>query len=186
MLEDSKIMDLFDARDERAIAALSEKYGSTCGRISENILKNQSDAEECVNDAYLAVWNAIPPAKPNPLSTFLFRIVRNISIAKYHANTSAKRNSRYDVALEELEECLGGFSDVEQEAQANELSACLDRFLDILDRESRLMFMCRYWCSDSVSDIAKVFGTSAHTVSVRLFRIREKLKKYLIKEGYEV
>lgn len=93
MLEDSKIIELFFARIEQAIVELSEKYGTVCNRIARNILKNDLDAEECVNDTYLAAWNTIPPQKPDPLRTYIFRIVRNIAIAKYHSNTSIKRNS---------------------------------------------------------------------------------------------
>ncbi len=183
-MEDSKILDLFYARDEQAIAALSAKYGAVCKRISKNILKNELDAEECVNDAYFAAWNTIPPEKPETLKTFLLRIVRNISVTRYHANTSVKRNSYYDVALDELAECLFDFCTVDGEMEAGELARQIDRFLDGLERESRLMFMCRYWYSDSISEIAEKFGMASHNVSVRLSRIREKLKKYLMKEGY--
>ncbi len=186
MIEDSKIIDLFLARNEQAIIELSAKYGAVCSRISKNILKNEFDAEECVNDTYLAVWNKIPPENPNPLKTYVFRIVRNISTTKYHSNTSAKRNSYYDVALDELENCLISIATVESEMEAKELSKHIDHFLDTLDKESRLMFMCRYWCSDSLSDIAEKFQTNSHNVSVRLSRIRKKFKKYLMKEGFVV
>lgn len=186
MLEDSKIIELFFARAEQAIVELSAKYGTVCSRIARNILKNDLDAEECVNDTYLAVWNTIPPQKPNPLRTYIFRIVRNISIAKYHANTSVKRNSYYDVALEELESCLAAFVTVEQEIAASELSRQIDRFLDTLDKESRVMFVRRYWYSDSISAIAEMFQISNHNVSVRLSRTRDKLKSHLKKEGFEI
>lgn len=186
MLEDSKIIELFFARVEQAIVELSAKYGTGCGRIARNILKNDLDAEECVNDTYLAVWNTIPPQKPDPLRSYVYRIVRNISIAKYHANTSVKRNSYYDVALEELESCLPAFSTVEQEIEAKELSWLLDGFLGTLDRESRIMFVRRYWYADSISEIAERFQISENNVSVRLSRIRKKLKKYLKKEGAEI
>ena len=134
MLEDSKIIELFFARVEQAIIELSAKYGTICGRIAKNILKNNLDAEECVNDAYLAAWNTIPPQKPDPLRAYIFRIVRNIAIAKYHANTSKKRNSYYDVALEELESCLIASNAVEQEIEADELSRKIDSFLAVLDK----------------------------------------------------
>ncbi len=186
MTEDSKIIDLFFARDEQAIAELAEKYGTVCHRVSENILKSELDAKECVNDAYLAAWNAIPPEKPNPLKTFILRIVRNISIAKYHANTAQKRNSYYDEALDELHECLAGSMTIEQELEAATLAKQFDIFLDGLGKESRLMFMCRYYCSESIEEIAAKFGTSKHNVSARLSRIREKLKKHLMKEGFEL
>ena len=105
-MEDKRIIDLFFARSELAIEALAAKYGALCSRIAENILGDSMDAEECVNDAYLGVWNSVPPQRPDPLRSFLCRIVRNLSISRYHANTAKKRNSSYDVALEELEGIL--------------------------------------------------------------------------------
>ena len=186
MLEDSKIIELFFARAEQAIVELSEKYGTVCGRIARNILKNDLDAEECVNDTYLAAWNTIPPQKPNPLRTYIFRIVRNISIARYHANASVKRNSIYDVALDELESCLAAALTVEQEISVEELSLQIDLFLDTLDKENRVMFVRRYWYSDSISDIAEMFQITNHNVSVRLSRTRDKLKTHLKKEGFEI
>lgn len=186
MLEDSKIIKLFFERAEQAIVELSAKYGTVCKRIARNILKNDLDAEECVNDTYLAAWNTIPPQRPDPLRTYIFRIVRNIAITKYHANTSEKRNSYYDVALDELESCLAASITVEQEIAASELSKQIDLFLDTLDKENRVMFVRRYWYSDSISDIAEMFQITNHNVSVRLSRTREKLKIYLMKEGYEL
>lgn len=186
MLEDSKIIELLYARNEQAIRELSVKYGAVCSRIAGNILKNNLDAEECVNDTYLAAWNTIPPEKPEPLRAYIFRIVRNIAIAKYHANASIKRNSYYDVALEELENCLSACVTVEQEMEGKELSQLIDRFLGTLDQESRILFVRRYWYSDSVSELAGKFRISSNNVSVRLSRIRKKLKKYLRKEGIAI
>lgn len=57
MLEDVKIIELFFARTEQAIAELAAKYGSTCKRIANNILKCEPDAEECVNDAFFRRHN---------------------------------------------------------------------------------------------------------------------------------
>ncbi len=182
-MEDSKIIELFWARDEQAILELSAKYGDVCSRVSGNILKNTLDAEECLNDALLAIWNRIPPERPKPLKSFLLRIVRNISIARYHANTAQKRNSYYDVALDELADCI---ADPVNALECGELSRLLDRFLDTLDRDSRVMFLYRYWCSESPGTIAEKFGTNAHYISVRLSRIRKKLKLYLEKEGIYV
>lgn len=185
-MDDSKIIDLFYARSEQAIVELSKKYGAVCAKVAGNILNNRLDAEECVNDAYLGAWNTIPPQYPSPLLTYLCRIVRNLSIMKYHFNTAGKRNSHYDVALDELEECLASAVTVEAEISARELSQMLDRFLDTLGRENRVMFVRRYWYSDSVSDIAERLHMNSNQVSVRLSRIRGKLKTYLKKEGYDV
>ena len=101
-LDDRKIIELFFERSEQAIIELSKKYGSVCSKVAFNILNNTQDTEECVNDAYLGTWNTIPPQNPNPLLSYVCRIVRNLAIKKYHTNTAAKRNSIYDVALDEL------------------------------------------------------------------------------------
>lgn len=185
-LDDNKIVELFYERSEQAIVELSQKYGSVCTKIAYNILNNRLDAEECVNDMYLGAWNTIPPQNPNPLLSYICRIVRNLAIKKYHANTAVKRNSIYDVALEELENCFPASVSVEDEFNANEVARIIDAFLETLDKENRIMFVRRYWYSDSIADLAKLFCTSKHNVSVRLFRIRERLKKHLIKEGVSI
>ncbi len=185
-MDDSKIIELFFERSEQAIVELSNKYGDACKKIALNILKNVHDAEECVNDAYLGAWNTIPPEKPSPLFAYICRIVRNLSIKRYHQNTAKKRNSYYDVALDELEDCLPDATTVEDEVNANELSALLDDFLDLLDKTNRIMFVRRYWFSDSVSDIASMFNMSKHNVTVRLARTREKLRQYLTKKGVQI
>jgi RNA polymerase sigma-70 factor (ECF subfamily) len=185
-VDDSKIIDLLFERSEQAIAALSQKYEAVCNAVARNILKNSLDAEECVNDSFLAIWNTIPPRKPNPLLTYICRIVRNLSIKKYHANTALKRNSFYDAALDELEDCLASPANVENELAAKELTLLLDSFLDTLDKENRMMFVRRYWYSDSISDIAARFQISSNNVTVRLFRTRNKLQIYLRKAGFEI
>lgn len=183
-MDDSKIIAMFFARSEQALTALAEKYGKLCQTIAANILGNTEDAEECVNDTYLAVWNTIPPQKPNPLRTYLCKITRNIAVTRYHSNTAQKRNSHYDIALDELEKCLFSEETVESHAFAKELSHLLDRFLSDLDKRSRVMFVRRYWYADSVAQIAKDFGMRPNSVSVQLSRIRSKLRAFLIKEGY--
>ena len=183
-IDDSKIIGLFYARSEQAIVELSQKYGSVCRRVAGNILSNPYDAEECVNDAYLGAWNTIPPQNPDPLLTYVCRIVRNLAIAKYHSITAQRRNSYYDVALGELEECLASSETVEDSLTAKELSAALDRFLDTLDKENHVIFVRRYWYSDSISEIAERMGMRRNNVSVHLSRTRDRLRKYLKKEGY--
>ena len=182
-MEDSKIIELFYERSEQAIVELSNKYGSVCTKVANNILNNSRDTEECVNDAYLGAWDSIPPQKPNPLLSYVCRIVRNLAIKKYHANTAAKRNSTYDVALDELENCFPASNSVEDEFNAREVARIIDAFLETLDTENRILFVRRYWHSDSITELAELFHTSSHNISVRLSRTREKLKRHLIKEG---
>ncbi len=185
-LNDSKIIELFYARSEQAIIELSQKYGAICTKVAGNILNDRRDTEECVNDAYLGVWNTVPPQKPDPLPSYLCRIVRNLAIKKYHTNTAAKRNSMYDVALDELENCFPASNAVEDTFQAVETARMIDAFLETLDKKRRILFVRRYWYSDSITDIAHLFQISNHAVSVRLARIRAKLKKYLIEKGVSI
>ena len=185
-MEDSKIIALFFARSEQAITELSIKYGKLCLHIADNILGNPSDAEECVNDAYLGAWNTIPPQKPNPLRTYLCKIVRNIAITRYHTNTATIRNSHYDVALDELQDCLFSLDTPETTLEAKELSHLLDHFLATLDTRSRVMFVRRYWYSDSIMQIAERFRMKPNSVSVHLSRTRNKLRKFLFQEGYRI
>ena len=180
-MEDEKIVDLFFERSEQAIRELDTKYGKLCRRLSCNIVNNAQDAEECVSDAYLGAWNAIPPARPNPLPGYLCKIVRNISLKAYHSKEAAKRSSAYTVAMEEIEGCLADPNTVESEVEAGELAQIIARFLDTLTAENRVIFMRRYWFADSCREIAGLVGLTEKNVTVRLTRIRQKLKEYLIK-----
>ena len=183
-MDDPKIIELFFARREEAIEALAEKYGGACRRLASNILGSARDAEECVNDAYLGCWNSIPPRRPDPLSTYVLRITRNLAITRYHKNTALKRNSHYDAALEELSEILPAAETAETALEAAELSAALNRFLEGLDSRERAVFLRRYWYGESVSAIAVFFDLRANTVSQTLGRTRKKLAKFLKKEGW--
>ena len=182
-MNDTKIKDLFFERNEKAIHALSEKYGKICKTIAFNVLRSESDAEECVNDALLAVWNAIPPQNPDSLAAFVYRIARNIATERYRKNTAQKRNGFYDVTLSELEDCLPS-DDAFSALEAKELSALFNQFLGTLKEEERVIFVKRFWYSKSVAEIAEDIGISAHAVSVKLSRTKEKLKKFLNQKGF--
>ena len=179
MTDDERIIALFFDRSEQAIQELDEKYGKACRRLSYGIVNSEQDAEECVNDAYLGAWNAIPPAHPSPLLSFILRIVRNISLNRYWKTEAGKRSSRYTVALAEIEDCIADNKTVEAELDARELAHILEEFLDALSRENRVIFLRRYWFADSYREIAALTGLSEKNVSVRLTRIREKLRVFL-------
>ncbi len=184
-MDDARIVELFWHRSEDAISELSAKYGCTLSRVAENILGSRPDAEECVNDTYLACWNTIPPENPKQLLAYACRIVRNISISKHRKNTAMKRRGNsYERALDELEASLTSPETVEEAISSDELSRTINDFLGRLDTESRVMFVRRYYYSDPVSEIAKLTGMSGRAVSVKLFRIREKLRAHLIERGY--
>ena len=179
MIEDEKIIDLFFNRSEKAIQELDIKYGKVCHKLSYNILNNKQDAEECVNDAYLGAWNAIPPARPIPLLTYICKIIRNISLKIYYRKEAAKRSSHYTIAMEEIEACIAAPNTVEAEIETRELARIIEDFLNTLTVENRVIFMRRYWFSDSYKDIAEFVGLSEKNISVRLTRIRQKMKDYL-------
>lgn len=181
-MEDEKIIELFFERDEHAIKELDTKYGSFFYKIAYNILNSTSDAEECVNDAYLGTWNAIPPNRPNPLIAFVSKIVRNHSLMRYRANKAKKRNTIYDAALSELEHCLASRNTTEDMIDEKVLSGIIESFLDTLSKENRVLFMRRYWFSESYGEIAKRMGMTEKVVSVRLTRIRKRMRAYLIKK----
>ena len=186
-MEDKEIIGLYLDRNEQAIAATSEKYGSYCKTISVNILKNDEDAEECVNDTYMKTWNAIPPQIPVIFSAFLGKIVRNISFNRYRQNTSQKRGgSDMPLILDELGEIVSGKESVEDEIDKKELLRDINGFLNSISEYKRGIFIRRYWYSDKVSDIAQRYGRSENSVSVELNRIRKKLSDHLLKRGYEL
>ncbi len=180
MIDDEKIIELFFERSEQGIRELDIKYGKVCHTLSYHIVGNRQDAEECVNDAYLSAWNAIPPARPDPLLSYLVKIVRNISLKIYWRKKAAKRSSHYTIALEEIEECIADKKSVEDEIEARQLARIIEDFLDTLSLENRVIFMRRYWFSDSYKEIARFVGLSEKNISVRLTRIREKMKQYLM------
>ena len=181
-MEDQFIIKLFFERSESAIAELDKKYGKLCKTISQNILKDKEDAKECLNDTYLAVWNAIPPNNPKPLQTYVCKIARNLSLKKYHRNIAQKRNHYYDVVLEELEECMETGQNIEQEILAKELAEKINIFLGKLKTKERVIFVLRYWYCFSPDEIAGRMKMTSNSVNVHLYRTREKLKKYLGEE----
>ena len=183
-MDDNAIIELFFARSEQAIRELDGKYGKVCHSLSYNILHSRQDAEECVNDAYLGTWDAIPPARPNPLLAFLCRIVRNLSLMRYHADKAAKRGGgSYTVALEELEGCLASPRTVEGDMEEQELIQLIEDFLETLSPENRVILMRRYWFSASNGEIAARTGLTEKNVSVRLTRIRKQLRNYFEERG---
>jgi len=183
-MEDREIIRLLWERIETAVSALADKYGRLVFQLSRNIVGNDEDASECVNDTWLGVWESVPPHKPQVLRAYVCRIGRNVSLKRYRDNTVAKRNTAYDIALDELENCLAGAS-VEEVWSARELGRAIDRFLDTLDRENRIIFVRRYWFADSVRDLAVLMGMSENNISVRLSRVRSRLRDYLKKEGIQ-
>ncbi len=186
-MEDKDIVELYWNRDKKAIAETSEKYGKYCKRIAMNIVCNNEDAEECVNDAYLQTWNCIPPHKPNLLSTFLGKIVRNLSFNKYKSIHSAKRGG-YEVTLilDELCEIVSDNDTVEDHVIRQEIIRDINSFIHDLAKEKQYMFIRRYWYSDSIIDIAKKCGRTKNSISVELGRIRIKLRNYLIERGHDL
>ena len=182
-MEDRAILDLYFARAERAIEETGRKYGVPVRRVARNILGSEQDAEECVDDTWLAAWNSIPPARPDPLLTYLCKICRNRALSMWRDRHARKRDSSFDLALEELEDVLAAKGSPEREYEARELSAAVNGFLAGLSAEDRFAFLRRYWYGDTVKAVAARLGSGEHRITLRLSRIRRKLKEHLEQEG---
>ena len=183
-MNDHEIIELYWAREERAITATAEKYGRYCHTIAFNILHNNEDAEECANDTYLGVWNSIPPLRPNPLSTYLGRIARNLALNRYKRYTAQKRGlGQVAIVLSELEACIPAEPTVEQAVEDKALASAINRFLYAQPRIKRNIFIRRYWHLWAIRSIAEAYGMSESKVASMLFRMRNELKEHLEKEG---
>jgi RNA polymerase sigma-70 factor (ECF subfamily) len=183
-MDDAQIIQLYFERSEDAIEKTKIKYGDFCFHIANNILKSKEDAEECENDAYLKLWNAIPPQRPNVLKSYLGKIVRNLALRRYEYYSAQKRNVELEIAFSELEECIVGLKSVEGQFDVGDLEKSVNRFLHTIDREPRIIFVRRYWYADSMKEIAARFRISESKVKSSLFRTRNKLRIYLQKEGF--
>lgn len=180
LMDDEKIIALFFERDDKAIQETQAKYGRLCYSVAINILGVHEDAEECVNDAYLGVWNSIPPNRPSSFSAFLLKTTRNLSLKRLRFRTAEKRGGgQATLSFDELAECIPDSFDIEKELEASELTALINAFLRALPQTERRIFICRYWYCDSVADISKSFGFGEGKVKMILMRTRNKLRDLL-------
>ncbi len=182
-MNDEKIIALFFERDDEAIRETQAKYGRLCYSVAMNILGIHEDAEECVNDAYLGVWNSIPPKRPSSFSAFLLKTTRNLSLKRLRFRTAEKRGGgQATLSLDELAECIPDGFDIDKELESRELTELINRFLRALPETERRIFICRYWYCDSVADISKSFGFGESKVKMTLMRTRNKLRDFLLEK----
>lgn len=184
-MDDKEIIGLYFARSEEALTETAKKYGPYCHSIAYHILENHDDSKECVNDAYLRVWNAIPPEKPVSLRAYLGKITRNLALGRYRAGHTQKRGGCVEVAMEELREATAGVSP-EEAIDRTELMQLIEAFLDELSPQARVFFLRRYWYFSTVKEIAADYHVSVSSVKVSLLRSRNALKTRLEKEGIQV
>ena len=184
-MDDSKIVELYLARDETAISYTAQKYGSGLRKIANSILGNTATAEECENDTYLQAWNRIPPNEPRTyLFAFLGTITRHLAIDECRKQSSQKRNALYCELTAEMEACIPGQDNVESEIDAKELSRAISLFLDTYPEDRRNVFVRRYWFFDTIPEICRRYGFSQSKVKSILYRMREGLRDHLRKGGY--
>ena len=185
-LADEEIIDLYWARQERAIRETDKKYGKYLYTIAYNIVHDNLDCEECLNDTYLGTWNRIPPQRPSAFKIFISKIMRNIAVDKYRKNKASKNiPSELVVSLNEFDECVVGVPSVEGEYARQQISRILSDFLRQCEDKDEFMFICRYYYADKLSTIADMLGVSEKTVYRALLRMREELGEKLKKEGFE-
>ena len=183
-MEDAQIIKLYFARSEDALGETRRKYESYLNGVARAILKSPEDREEILGDTYLAAWNTIPPERPRSLRYYLARITRNLSLNRLDYLTAQCRDSRMDVLLSELEECLPDCgSSPEETAEAREIGTLLNRFLGTLDAEDCGIFLNRYFYGLTIPEIQKKTGTPQRKIKYRLSSARRKLRMFLEKEG---
>ncbi len=182
-ISDENIIEEFFDRNEKAITDMNSKYGNLCRCISYNILHNDSDTDECINTAYMNIWNAIPPARPKSLKAYLCEVVRNTAFAIFRAN---KSYSEAQIYFLELAEHMPDKSGPEAELESKALIAYINQFLETRKTLNRKVFVLRYYYNLSLKDIALRLGVKEATVKTKLFRTREELKKFLLGKGYKI
>ena len=182
-MDDRSIIELYFSRSETAISETDKKYGKYCRTIANNILHSDFDTEECVDDAYMNVWNSIPPHRPERFSAYLGRLTRNAAINRYLHNHREKRNPHLEIVLDELCDVTSGSTDDAMPTDEIVLKDAINNFLATLDTDIRVIFVRRYWYLDSVKKIARDCRYTESNVKVILYRTRIKFKSYLEKEG---
>jgi len=183
-MDDSKIIELFFARDENGIKELGNKYGRHATALSMSILHSREDTEECVNDAWLRAWNSIPPKRPENLRAYVSRIVRNLCLDRIRRTDSLKRPKTFFELREELTEVFDEGTDDRIEERM--LSGAINDFVGMLGEQRRLLFMGRYWHMQSIKELCSLTGLSEANVKTTLHRLREQLREYLKEEGFNV
>ena len=181
-MEDPQIIELFWQRSETALDEVKQKYGPRALRFAHNLLNDPQDAEECVIDALMALWQQIPPERPKHLWAYFSRLVRNICCSRLDYLHAARRDRGSEICLGELEDCFVTLQTPEHILEAGQITAVINRFLDGLDDTGRRIFVRRYYYFDSCADIGKMLGLSRGAVNTRLSRLRQALKKQLEKE----
>lgn len=182
-LEDNEIIELFWQRSQQAIAETDGKYGGRLQSLSMNILHDREDAEECVNDTYHATWNTLPPQRPNYFFAYLAKLARNFSFGKYDYYHAQKRNVTVVELSDEIENCIPSPNDLEQKMDSREIGRIISEFLYTQSPEMRMVFVRRYWYMESIKDISLAFHSSESKVKSILFRMRNRLREHLEKEG---
>lgn len=186
-MEDAQIVKLFSERKELALEETRLKYGGYCRVIAHNILGSEEDAEECINDALIRLWNIIPPHSPKSLQAMLGKITRNIALNRYERSNAQKRGGgQTELVLNELTECFASTNNTCKIAEDLDMRSALNRFLSSLKPQIRTIFIQRYWYLCSVKEISKNLSVSESKVKMTLMRTRGRLKEFLKKEGIEI
>ena len=177
-MEDYQIVDLYWAREEKAIAETEKKYGKMLHSLSYSLLSSWEDAEECVNDTYIGAWNTMPSARPMYLGPYLSKIARRLSIDRWRHDHRAKRGGA-NALVEELTDCIPDEDTPAREYERGLLRGELNAFLRTLPEEKRAIFVRRYFYAQEIRTIAQEVGVSEANVKIVLHRLREQLKQRL-------
>lgn len=186
-ISDDEIIELYWGRNEDAIQETDNKYGQFLYRIAYNILYEHRDCEECKNDTYLGVWNAIPPTKPRAFCAFITQIMRHVAINAYYKKTSKKRiPSELTVSMEECEGFIGRADSMDDVMIAKEVGRIISDFVRGLSDKRQYIFMSRFYMVESVEVIAGELHLTESTVYKELTKLKKELKDRLEAEGVTI
>lgn len=183
-ISDIEIVGMFWQRNEVAIPLTSQKYDKLLYQIGYNILHDHCDCEECQNDTYLGIWNAIPPTRPQSFRAFIAGMMRNIAIDKYYHKASKKRiPSELTVSMDECKELLSAEGNPYDEILVKELGRIISSFIRSLDEKDKYVFMSRFYLVESVELIAGELRVTESAIYKKLTKLKADLKKYLEENG---
>ena len=182
-MDDKRIVELIYENNEDGLHAAEKKYRGLCRSIADNILTQEEDREECVNDALLALWNNIPPEKPDNLCAYIARLVKNLALKRTRSNNMWKRRANYNAAGDELLDLIPDGKSLAEEYEVKQIGEVVNKFLGSLSKRDRDVFIMRYWYRDTVPEVARQMNISESLIKSLCDRLRKRLREELAKEG---
>ncbi len=186
-LTDAELVERILGGDQAAFAPLMRRYNRVLFRTARSILRNDADAEDVLQNAYLRAYRTLPGFRGEAaLSTWLTRIVINEALMRLR---TATRRANI-VQLHTMEHDQSDLHEPRASGDDEPLAAAmraqtrrlLERAIDALPESFRTVFVLRAVEDMSVEEVAAVLGIPEATVRTRHFRGRGMLRDALLRE----